>query len=177
MSPTNLDGWSHSQSLWPDTWIKCRLYPRGAQLLFIHFYSACLSKRPSTYRTEGTEPNHKATSSKLRLLILLKSESHGSTTCLRTFRLRHFVCRHFVYRHFVYYCIPASSTVIHQISVSENYYFHQFQLLFTLWFLFINPTSTDTMIVQYIQLTSIVAWQSRLFFQLKTLIFINPTSS
>src|SRR6218665_3405859 len=54
----------------------------------------------------------------------------GSTTIhLRTFRLRHFI-----YRHFVYYCIPAYRTVIHQTSVSANHYFHQFQILLTLWF-------------------------------------------
>src|SRR6218665_458264 len=49
-----------------------------------------------------------------------------------TFRLRHFVYRHFVYRHFVYYCILGYRTVIHPTSVSENHYFHQFQLLLTL---------------------------------------------
>ena len=65
--------------------------------------------------------------------------------------------RHFVYRHFVYYCIPACSTVIHPTSVSTNHYFRQFQLLFTLWFLFVNPTFTDTMIIQNIQLASIVS--------------------
>src|SRR6218665_2960279 len=64
------------------------------------------------------------------------------------------VPRQLVYRHIVYdtsstdisslYCIPASSSVIHPTSVSANHYFHQFQLLFTLLFLFINPTSTDT---------------------------------
>src|SRR6218665_1849926 len=74
----------------------------------------------------------------------------GSTTIrLRTFRPRHFVYRHFVYRHFVYYCIPAYRTVIHPTSVSEYHYFHQFQLLLTLGFLFINPTPTDTMIIQH----------------------------
>ena len=110
----------------------------------------------------------------LRLVLV------GSTTIrLRTFRLRHFVYRHFVYRLFVYYCIPAYRTVIHPTSVSANHYFHQFQLLLTLWFLFINPTSTDTMIIQHtgIYLASIAAWESSLFFQLKMLILINPTSS
>jgi len=103
-------------------------------------------------------------------------ENAGSTTIrLRTFPLRHFINRHFIYRHFVYYCTPASRTVIHPTSVSANHYFHQFLLLLTLWFLFINPTSTDTMIIQHMQLASIVAWQSSLFFQLNTLIFINPT--
>ena len=103
---------------------------------------------------------------------------YGSTTIrLRTFRLRHFIYRHFVYRHFVYYCIPVCRAVIHPTSVSANHYFHQFQLLLTLWFDFINPASTDTMLIQYIQLASIASWQSSLFFQLKTLIFINPTSS
>ena len=48
-----------------------------------------------------------------------------------------------VYRNFVYYCIPASSTAINPTSVSANHYFNQFQLLFTLWFLFINLTSTS----------------------------------
>ena len=109
----------------------------------------------------------------MRLLFRSANVKNGSTTTrLRTFRLRHFV-----YRHFVYYCIPASSTVIHPTSVSENHYFHQFQLLFTLWFLFINPTSTGTMIIQHKRLASIVAWQSSLFFQLNKLIFIHPTSS
>jgi len=66
---------------------------------------------------------------------------YGSTTIrLRTFRLRHFV-----YRHLVYYCIPLYRTVIHPTSVSANHYFHEFQLLLTLWFLFINPASTYTM--------------------------------
>jgi len=74
----------------------------------------------------------------------------GSTTIrLRTFRLRHLVYRHFVYIHFVYYCIPACRTVIHPTSVSANHYIHQFQLLLTLWFLFINPASTCTMIIQH----------------------------
>ena|SRR6218665_2016780 len=68
----------------------------------------------------------------------------------------HRVPRHFVYRHFVYYCIPGYSTFIHPTSVSANHYFHQFQLLLTL-IPFINPTSTDTMIIQHIQLASIVA--------------------
>src|SRR6218665_953671 len=58
--------------------------------------------------------------------------------------------RHFVYRHFVYYCIPAYRTVIHPTSVSAYHYFHQFQLLLTLGFLFINPISTDTTITQHI---------------------------
>ena len=35
---------------------------------------------------------------------------------------------------FVYYCIPGYRTVIHPTSVSANHYFHQFQLLLTLWF-------------------------------------------
>src|SRR6218665_355274 len=70
----------------------------------------------------------------------------GSTTI----RLRTFHLRHFVYRHFVYYCIPGYRTVIHPTSVSANHYFHQFQLLLTPRFLFINPTSTDTMIIQHI---------------------------
>ena len=97
----------------------------------------------------------------------------GSTTIrLRTFRLRHFV-----YRHFVYYCIPACRTVTNPTSVSANHYFHQFKLLLALGFLFINPASTDTMIIQHIQLASIASWQSSLLFQLKTLIFINSTSS
>ena len=78
---------------------------------------------------------------------------------------------HFVYRHFVYYCIPACRTAIHPTSVSANHYFHQFQLLFTLWFLFINSASTNTMIIRHIQLSSIVAWESRLHFQLKILYF------
>src|SRR6218665_2978053 len=84
--------------------------------------------------------------------FLRHTDSHccGSTTFrLRTFRLRHFVYRHFVYRLFVYYCIPACRTVIHPTSVSANHYSHQFQLLITLRFLFINPTSTDTMIIQH----------------------------
>src|SRR6218665_2610713 len=46
--------------------------------------------------------------------------------------------------------MPACRTVIHPTSVSENHYFHQLKLLFTLWFRFINPTSTDTMIIHYI---------------------------
>ena len=76
-------------------------------------------------------------------------QDSSTTIRLRTFRLRHFVYRHFVYRHFVYYCIPACKTVIHPTSVSANHYFHQFQLLITLWFLFINPTSTATVIIQH----------------------------
>src|SRR6218665_2969428 len=63
---------------------------------------------------------------------------------------RQLVYGHFVYRHFVYYCIPAYRTIIHPTSVSANHYFHQFQRLLTLRFLFINPTSTDTMIIQHI---------------------------
>ena len=43
-----------------------------------------------------------------------------------------------------------SEHFINQTSVSANhYYFNQFQLLLTLWF-FINPTSTQTMIIQHI---------------------------
>ena len=39
-----------------------------------------------------------------------------------------------------------------------NHYFHPFQLILTLYIIpFINPTSTDTMIIQHIQLASIVA--------------------
>ena len=69
------------------------------------------------------------------------------------------VPRQLVYRHIVYdtsstdisslYCIPASSSVIHPTSVSANHYFHQFQLLVTLWFTFTNPASTDTTIIQH----------------------------
>ena len=81
---------------------------------------------------------------------LLPPFLNSTTIRLRTFRLRHFVYRHFVYRHFVYYCIPAYRTVIHLTSVSLNHYFHRFQLQLTLWFLFINPTSTDTMIIHHI---------------------------
>src|SRR6218665_727910 len=55
---------------------------------------------------------------------------------------------------FVYYCIPAYRTVVHPTSVSANHYFHQFQLLLTLCFLFLNPTSTDTMIIQHIYIVS-----------------------
>ena len=64
----------------------------------------------------------------------------STTLRLKTFRLQNFV----------YYCIPAYRTVIHPTSVSANHYFHQFQLLLTLWFLFINPTSTYTMIIRHI---------------------------
>src|SRR6218665_3721887 len=76
------------------------------------------------------------------------SHSDGSTTIrLRTLK---FGLRHFVYRHFVCYCIPACRTVIHPTSVSANHYFHQFKLLLTLGFLFINPAFTDTMIIQHL---------------------------
>ena len=39
------------------------------------------------------------------------------------------------------------------------------------------PLPLTLLIIQHIQLANIVAWQSSLFFQLNTLIFINPTSS
>jgi len=72
----------------------------------------------------------------------------------RQFVYRHFVYdtvyRHFVYRQFVYYCIQAYRTDIHPTSVLANHYFHQFQLLLALWFLSVNPTSTDTIIIQHI---------------------------
>src|SRR6218665_135770 len=74
------------------------------------------------------------------------------TSSTDIFVYRHFVIfvyRHFVYN-FIYYCIPAYRTYIHPTSVSENHYFHQFLLLLTIRFLFINPTSTDTMIIQHI---------------------------
>ena len=71
---------------------------------------------------------------------LMVIHNHGCTTIrLRTFRLQTFR-----YRHFVYYCIPACRTAIHTTSVSENHYFHQFQLLLTLCFRFINSTCTGS---------------------------------
>ena len=105
------------------------------------------------------------------LTMSLKCPNGSTTIRLRTFRLRHSVYRHFVYRHLVYYNTLAYGTVIHRTSVSANHYFHQFQLLLTLWIRFINSDSADTMIIQHIELSSIVAWESSLYFQLKMLYF------
>ena len=52
-----------------------------------------------------------------------------------------------VYRHLVYYHTLAYGTVIHPISVSANNNFHHFQRLLALWFHFINPASTDTILI------------------------------
>src|SRR6218665_2568377 len=78
-----------------------------------------------------------------------------------------------------------SSTTVYQ-GVAQLYN----QLLFQEIIIFINsnfylyydsflsiPLPLTLLIIQHIQLASIVAWQSSLFFQLNTHIFINPTSS
>src|SRR6218665_3715349 len=84
------------------------------------------------YGNHELEPSVSHVGHSSQCIQLKNACKNGSTTTrLRTFRLRHFVYRLFVYRHFVYYCIPASSTVMYPTSVSENHYFHQFQLLFT----------------------------------------------
>ena len=102
------------------------------------------------------------------------------------------VPRQFVYGHFVYdtsstdiSSTEISSTTVYQrtgqlyiqlllqqifIFINSNFYLH-YDSVYQSHFHWLYDNTTD------ILLASIVAWQSSLFFQLKTLIFINPASS
>jgi len=84
----------------------------------------------STLPIKATEQHMRVLKAEVGALVRLAFEQRFRN-CKITITM-HSVPRQFVYRHFVYYCIPACRTVIHPTSVSENYYFHQFQLLLTL---------------------------------------------
>src|SRR6218665_3211536 len=93
----------------------------------------------------------RTTSNSVRMLLVQFGRSRPTRNQEKAFVrvTQQFAYGHFVYRHFVYYCITACRAVIHPTSVSSNHYFHQFQLLLTLRFLFTNPASTYTVIMEH----------------------------